>query len=169
MKQSLRMFVLVLLALAAAASVIYLQHRFDEGDRKAALRIVEEYKAPTSKKSIPEIVRARHPNGSIVFSATTESSCFQHIRVTCIVQEQDPKGVVQSYEYRFLIDINTRHIAPGNQLSEGILAELDKPPSFSATSASASTAASVSALPSPSVGTSGSPAPSGSASAVPAQ
>jgi len=136
---------LVILALAAAASVVYLQHRFDEGDRKSALRIVDEYHAPISHHTIREVIAARHPNASIVFSATTESSCFQHVRVRALVQQADEHGALQSYDYQFLVDINTNHIAPGNDLGVKALEDLDVPPSFSAASASAAASAAASA------------------------
>jgi hypothetical protein len=142
--QSLRTVILVILALLAAASVVYLQHRFDEGDRKSALRIVDEYHAQISHHTIREVLEARHPDASIVFSATTESSCFQHVRVRALVQKADEKGALQSFDYQFLVDINTNHIAPGNDLGLKALEDLDRPPSFSATS-SASVSASVSA------------------------
>ena len=139
---------MAVIALAAAFSVIYLQHRFDEGDRKSALRIVDEYHAAASKKSIPEVLKARHPDASILFSATTESSCFQHIRVTALVQQLDEQKTLRSISYQFLVDINTRHIGPGNPLGEEAIADLDRPASFSAVpsaSASASASASISA------------------------
>ena len=137
---------LVILALAAAGSVVYLQHRFDEGDRKSALRIIDEYHAQISHHTIREVLEARHPDASIVFSATTESSCFQHVRVRALVQKADATGALESFDYQFLVDINTNHIAPGNDLGMKALEDLDRPPSFSATaSASASASASVSA------------------------
>jgi hypothetical protein len=132
--QTFRTVMLVLLALAAAASVVYLQHRFDEGDRKSALRIVDEYHAQVSHHTIREVIEARHPDSSIVFSATTESSCFQHVRVRVLVQKAN-----ESWDYQFVVDINTNHITPGNDLGLQALEDLDRPPSFSATpSASAS-------------------------------
>ena len=145
MNQTVRTIILAILALAAAASVVYLQHRFDEGDRKSALRIVDEYHAQISHHTIREVLEARHPDASIVFSATTESSCFQHVRVRAFVQKADANGTLQSFDYQFLVDINTNHIAPGNDLGMKALEDLDRPPSFSATpSVSASASASAS-------------------------
>lgn len=153
MNQVLRTTILVILAALAAFSVIYLQHRFDDGDRKSALKIVDEYRAPATKLSVREVLLHRHPNAGVAFSATTESSCFQHIRVYAVVQEVDvATKESKSLSYEFVVDINTQHIAPGNTLGEQALAELDKPVSFSATraSTSASAFASASASASPS-------------------
>ena len=145
----LRTVGLVLLALAAAFSVIYLQHRFDEGDRKSALRVVDEYHAASTKQSIPDVLKKKYPDASIVFTATTESSCFQRIRVSALVQQSDAAGKVTSLDYQFLVDINMNHIGPGNPLGEQALRWLDEPVSFSAVPAasSGSAAASVSVQP----------------------
>ncbi len=156
----LRTVGLVLLALAAAFSVLYLQHRFDEGDRKSALRVLDEYHAPSTKQSVPEVLKKKHPNAAIYFSATTESSCFQRIRVTALVQEADAAGVVKTLDYQFLVDINMQHIGPGNPLGEQAIRWLDEPVSFSAApSASASSAAPV-ASSAPPAASSGPPAAS---------
>jgi hypothetical protein len=64
--------------------------------------------------------------------------------VRALVQKADDQGVLQSFDYQFLVDINTNHIAPGNDLGLKALEDLDRPPSFSATpSTSASASASV--------------------------
>ena len=154
----LRTIALVMLALLAAFSVIYLQHRFDEGDRKSALRVLDEYHAPSTKQSIPEVLKKKHPNASIFFSATTESSCFQRTRVSALVQETDAAGAVTSKDYQFIIDINARHIGPGNPLGEVAVGWLDEPVSFNA---APSTSASASAAVAPSSSAAAPPAPSG--------
>ncbi|MEO7095671.1 MAG: hypothetical protein ABI175_20605, partial [Polyangiales bacterium] len=145
----LRTIGLVLLALGAAFSVLYLQHRFDVGDRKSALRVLDEYHAPTTKQSIPDVLKKKHPDASIMFSATTESSCFQRIRVFALVVETDENGAVKRSDYQFLVDINMQHIGPGNPLGEQAIRWLDEPVSFSAApSGSTSPSASASAPPS---------------------
>ena len=159
----LRTVGLVLLALAAAFSVIYLQHRFDEGDRKSALRVLDEYHAPSTKQSIPDVLKKKHPNASIFFSATTESSCFQRIRVTALVQEPDAEGrVAKTYDYQFLVDINLQHIGPGNPLGEQAVRWLDEPVSFSAAPSACASASASSAPPAASSGP-----PAGSVSVQP--
>jgi len=153
----LRTVALVMLALLAAFSVLYLQHRFDEGDRKSALRVLDEYHAPSTKQSIPDVLKKKHPNASIGFSATTESSCFQRIRVFALVQDVGPDGKPRTLDYQFLVDINMQHIGPGNPLGEEAIRWLDEPVSFSAApSASGSASAAGSAALAPSAPPSGS-------------
>ncbi|GAC1351605.1 MAG: hypothetical protein NVS3B20_03180 [Polyangiales bacterium] len=135
-----RTLVMAILAFAAAGSVIYLQHRFDAGDRKAALRVVEEFRAPNSKRSIPDVLRLRHPEpASIALSAITDSSCLQRIRVSAVVDEMDKerRGTNRTV-YEFVVDINRVHITPGNELGRVAIGELDAPLGFSAAGTSTS-------------------------------
>jgi hypothetical protein len=145
---------MVILALLAAGSVVYLQHRFDEGDRKSALRVMNEFRVPSTKRSLPDVINARHPTANVFWQATTESSCRQVIRVSAVVSEPKPgQSEASVHVYEFLVDINTVHIAPGNELGRLAIAELDVPLGFSANAASAS--ASASAIPSVSASASG--------------
>lgn len=156
MNKVLRTIAMVILAVLAAASVVYLQHRFDEGDRKSALRVMNEFRAPTTKRSLPDVINARHPNASVLWQATTESSCRQLIRVSSVVREppKSGQGEPTTLVYEFLVDINTVHITPGNDLGRMAIGDLDAPLGFVAKpepSGSSAPSSSASAPPKPSV------------------
>jgi len=110
-------------ALVAAGSVIYVQTRFDEADRNAALGVVQVY-ASHAGRTIPEILAEHHPGREPVWSTVTESSCFQHVRVRA---SYVGKGSDPAVDYDFTIDINGPSIHPGNPAAEAVLTELDAP------------------------------------------
>jgi hypothetical protein len=103
--------------LLAIAAMWWLQSRFDGADRKAAVGMVRDYRA-RSGWTVPEILDARHPGSTPVWSVETESSCRQTQRVTA-----DVAGV----RYQFMVDINGPSIHPGNRESEGVMKQLDAP------------------------------------------
>jgi len=112
---------MVLTALAASASVVYLQHRFDAADVKSAVEIAKTYRAPTGR-TLPGILETRHPGAPIEWRGTEESSCFQHVRVEAVVT---PKGEAPS-DYAFSIDLNGPSIHPANPLGQEALEGLDR-------------------------------------------
>jgi hypothetical protein len=102
--------------LLAIASMLWIQTKFDGADRNAAMRIVHDYKAKGGW-TIPDILDAKHPGHTPVWSVQTESSCMQRERVSA-----DVDGV----RYQFMVDINGPSIHPGNHESETVLQQLDE-------------------------------------------
>jgi hypothetical protein len=104
-----RRVILVATSASAAASLLYLQARFDASDEKNALTIVQTYRAH-SGKSLPDVVAQENAGRVPEWSARTESSCFGHERVRAQLNAES--GVVT---YDFLVDINGPSIHPGNE------------------------------------------------------
>jgi hypothetical protein len=101
---------LIVTAGLAAVCILYLQARFNAGDEKSALAIVQTYRA-RSGRSLPEVLAAENAGApSAEWSTHTESSCFQHERVRA--QITGGQGPVT---YDFLVDINGPSIHPGNE------------------------------------------------------
>lgn len=100
---------MVLTSALAAGSILYLQGRFNAGDEKNALVVVQTYRSKAGR-SLPEVIAVE--NGGVIadWSTSTESSCFQHERVRALVT--GAKGVVS---YDFVVDINGPSIHPGNE------------------------------------------------------
>ncbi|KYG01568.1 hypothetical protein BE20_52780 [Sorangium cellulosum] len=120
-----RTLLLVGTSAVAAGAVLWVQSRFNASDRRAALGIVQQYRAQDGR-SVPEAIGARHPGKPPVWSTATESACFQHVRVRATI-EGEPRAA-----YDFLVDINGPSIHPGNRDGEAILGELGRPPPESA-------------------------------------
>jgi hypothetical protein len=100
---------MVLTSALAAGSILYLQSRFNAGDERNALVLVQTYRAH-SGRSLPEVIAEQNAGASPEWSTTTESSCFQHERVRARVPSAS--GVVA---YDFVVDINGPSIHPGNE------------------------------------------------------
>jgi hypothetical protein len=100
---------MVLTSALAAGSILYLQARFNAGDERNALVLVQQYRAK-SGRSLPEVLAETSGNVNPEWSTATESSCFQHERVRALVTTD--AGVVT---YDFLVDINGPSIHPGNE------------------------------------------------------
>ena len=71
---------MVLTSALAAGSILYLQGRFNAGDEKNALVVVQTYHSK-SGRSLPDVIAAENAGAVPDWSTTTESSCFQHERV----------------------------------------------------------------------------------------
>jgi hypothetical protein len=105
--------VMVLTSALAAASILYLQAKFDSADERSAINVVQTYRA-RSGRSLPEVIAEQNPgNKGIEWSAATESSCRQHERVRAQVLVGD--SVVA---YDFIVDINRPSIHPGNEIGK---------------------------------------------------
>jgi hypothetical protein len=111
---------MVITALAASASVIYLQRRFDAADVRNGVEIARTYRAP-SGRTLPDVLGARHPGASIDWRGTDESSCFQHVRVDAVVTGPGQTAA----DYEFSVDLNGPSIHPANPLGQEAVAGLD--------------------------------------------
>ena len=100
---------MVLTSALAAGSILYLQGRFNAGDEKSALMVVQTYRSKAGR-TLPEVIAAENGGAVPDWSTTTESSCFQHERVRAQVPAE--KGIVV---YDFVVDINGPSIHPGNE------------------------------------------------------
>jgi hypothetical protein len=100
---------MVLTSALAAGSILYLQGRFNAGDEKNALLVVQTYRSKAGK-SLPEVISAENGGAAPDWSTSTESSCFQHERVRALVGSE--KGNIA---YDFVVDINGPSIHPGNE------------------------------------------------------
>jgi hypothetical protein len=114
---------MVLTALAAAISVLYLQQRFDAGDVKSSLEIAKTYRAPGGR-TLSDVIHARYPGAAIDWKGTEESSCFQHVRVDALVT---PANGGPPVDYAFTIDVNGPSIHPGNALGQTAIEGLESP------------------------------------------
>jgi hypothetical protein len=101
---------LVVTSAIAAGALLYFQGRFDAGDERSALALVQGYHSKGGR-TLPDVIAELNP-GSMppIWSANTESACFQHERVRAEITT--PKLDVLRYE--FLVDINGPSIHPGN-------------------------------------------------------
>jgi hypothetical protein len=140
MRLNVRTLIMVVTAILAAITVVWLQSRFEHGDERNALGLVQSYRSKAGV-SIPQVLSRRHPDRAAKWSTATESSCFQHIRVHAVIY---PEPGSEPLVYAFTVDINGPSIHPANKQGEELMAALDTPLPPAA-SASASVSASVSA------------------------
>ena len=137
-----RTIIMVVTSLLAAISLLWLQSKFEHGDERNALGLVQNYRSK-SGVSIPDVLSHWHPGKAPQWSSATESSCFQHIRVHAVVVV-DPRQ--EPTIYAFAVDINAPSIHPANEPGKKVLAALNKPLRLATkAAASASAAAGVSA------------------------
>lgn len=111
---------MVLTSALAAGSILYLQARFNAGDERNALALVQTYRAK-SGRSLPEVIAEENQGNAPEWSTATESSCFQHERVRA--QVGGDAGVTT---YDFVVDINGPSIHPGNEEGKRALEALDR-------------------------------------------
>jgi hypothetical protein len=100
---------MVLTSALAAGSILYLQGRFNAGDERSALVVVQTYRSKAGR-SLPDVITAENAGAVLDWSTSTESSCFQHERVRALAAGE--KGIVT---YDFVVDINGPSIHPGNE------------------------------------------------------
>ncbi|MBM4356739.1 MAG: hypothetical protein FJ096_01380 [Deltaproteobacteria bacterium] len=128
---------MLLTSLFAAGSILWMQRKFEAGDERNALALVQGYR-PT-QASIPDMISVKHPGRPIAWSTATESACFQHVRVHAVVEEPGAEPML----YAFTVDINGPSIHPANEPGRALLAGIDAPlpPRPSASAPASSTAA----------------------------
>ena len=146
MGSKLRMVIMVATSILAAMTVLYVQGRYEKGDMKNALQLVQTYRSKAGV-SVPDVLSHQHPGKSVTWDTVVENSCFQHIRVVAFVNE-DPAA--DPVVYAFTVDINGPSIHPANENGRQLLSQLDKP------------------LPAPTSSVSAAPLPTASASVAPA-
>ncbi len=118
--------------LLAIVSIFWIQSKFDGADRKAALGVVQTYRA-RGGWTIPEILDKQHPGHTAVWRVETHSSCLQHEKVT---------AEIDGIRYQFMVDINGPSIHPGNRESEDVMKQLGQPKPASSAQAAPTTSAS---------------------------
>lgn len=118
-----RVMFLVGISVPTGLIMVYMQSKFDEADRKAALTIVHQHRSKEGW-TVPEVLLDLHPGKDPIWSVATESTCYQHVRVRANVS---PEGSGQSVAYDFMVDINGPSIHPGNPAGERVMKKLDEP------------------------------------------
>lgn len=152
-----RTITMILTSLFAAGSLLWMQRKFEAGDERNSLAVVQSYRAKHA--SIPEVLAARHPGRPIEWTTATESACFQHVRVHAVIEEPGLAPVL----YAFTVDINGPVIHPANEPGREVLAALDAPlpakpvPTGSGAAPASSPEATPPAASSPSAGSSSPP------------
>jgi len=122
-------------AVLAAATVLWMQHRFESTDKRNAVELVQGYRSP-SGKTIPELISHHHPDKDVQWSSRARSACLHHIYVQGNVAG-DASAAPTSY--LFVVNINGPSIHPGNETGRRLLGELNQPaPTAPSASASAS-------------------------------
>ncbi len=133
-----RTILMVLASLLAAATLLWMQSRFEAGDQRNALAVVRGYRSKAGT-SIPELIARQHPKAAVRWSTTTASSCLHHIVVRAEVFDGNGGHRV----YSFKVDINGPSIHPADANGRSLMAQIDGPlpPSSAAPSSAASSAA----------------------------
>ncbi len=103
--------------LLALVSMFWLQSKFEGADRKAAIGLVQDYRAKGGW-TIPEVLDARHPGSAAAWSVQTQSSCLHHY--------EKVSADVAGAHYEFMVDIDGPSIHPGNRESEAVVEQLDE-------------------------------------------
>lgn len=119
-----RTLMAVSVSMLAVALILFVQSKFDAADRRAAISLVQQYHSKEGK-SVPDVLSRLHPGHAPSWSAVTESSCFQHVRVRAVVSGAD---MAEPVAYDFLVDINGPSIHPGNPVSERVIRGLSELP-----------------------------------------
>lgn len=136
-----RYLVLLSMTLLAFVAIVVMQSKFDGADQNAAVGIVQTAPSKTGR-TIQDVLSERHPGKPPLWSSSTESSCFQHVRVRASVL---PEPAAQPVNYDFVVDINGPSIHPGNPAGEEVLRALNEPAPSAAAPSSATPSAAASA------------------------
>ncbi len=112
----------VVIAIAVAVGVLWLQWRSDMARAKEGREIVEGFRAPASSVGFERVIQAWHPGCRVAWSGRTESGCMDQVRVEGAVTEPSDHEPRQRYE--FVVDVNTHQIAPGNEPGRRAIAAL---------------------------------------------
>lgn len=118
-----RVMFLVGISVPTGLIMVYMQSKFDEADRRAALTVVHQHRSKEGW-TVPEALDDLHPGKPPTWSVATESTCYQHVRVRANVT---PEGSAQTIAYDFVVDINGPSIHPGNPAGERVVKKLDEP------------------------------------------
>jgi hypothetical protein len=117
----------VALALGVAVAVLWVQWRFDVARARTGREIVEAYRAPASGRGLSDVIRGMHPGCDVRWTARTESACLDQVRVTAeVVPPSSSTG-----RYDFIVDVNTKQIAPGDDGARRAIEALAPAPSTS--------------------------------------
>jgi len=122
MGKNTRLVIMVVTALLAAATVLWMQGKYEASDKRNALAMVQSYRS-LDGRTIPDLLSKRHPSRPVQWSAAVESSCFQHVRVAAVVSA-DPAA--DPVVYQFSVDINGPSIHPANDAGQALLNEMSK-------------------------------------------
>jgi hypothetical protein len=118
-RRALRSAVIAVLALGIGLAIGQVKRRFEAKNERAAIDLVMGWHTP-SGKSIADAIASQDPDAPApVWSATTESACWNHERVRAEIRDA-PASLV----YEFVVDINAGSIHPGNENGERALREL---------------------------------------------
>jgi len=118
-----RYLVLVSMTLLAFVAIVVMQSKFEGADQRAAVGIVQTTPSKTGR-TVMDVLSEKHPGKPAIWSSSTESSCFQHVRVRATVS---PAPAAEPINYDFVVDINGPSIHPGNPAGEELLRALAEP------------------------------------------
>ncbi len=104
--------------LLAIVVMFWLQSKYETADRKAALGVVQEYRAHGGW-TVPEVLDARHPGRPVHWTVEPAPACLHHY--------ERVSAEIDGERYQFMVDIdNGPSIHPGNKPSAAVVEQLDE-------------------------------------------